>query len=157
HVGPRRARKTGRIAERSHRMRPYQFGLSSIPMLKQTDEYDGMVGEILPDPGQIRSHLDAELAQWPGWPDARPQQEHGRRPTPAREDDFARAEFLCRAADPRAHAGHAAPLEYQSGRGRTIHDRQIVASAHPHVEIADRRRRALVRPVAHGHRTVPVA
>ena len=77
HVGPRRARKAGRIAERSHRMRPYQFGLSSIPMLKQTDEYDGMVGEVFPDAGQIRAHLDAELAQVPGRPDARPHQEHG--------------------------------------------------------------------------------
>ena len=73
------------------------------------------------------------------------------------EDDFARAEFLCLAADPRAHAGHAAPLEYQSGRSRTIHDGQIAASAHRRVEVADRRRCALVRPVAHGHRAVAVA
>ena len=138
-------------------MRPYQFGLSSIPMLKQTDEYDGMVGEVFPDAGQIRAHLDAELAQVPGRPDARPHQEHGRMHAAGGEDDLARAEFLCLAADPRADAGHAAPLEHQAARSRTIHDRQIAASAHPRVEIADRRRRALLRPVAHGHRAVAVA
>ena len=58
-------------------MRPHRFGLPCIPMLKQADEHDGMVGEILPDPGQIRAHLDAELAQVPGRPDARAQQERG--------------------------------------------------------------------------------
>src|SRR5258708_38728268 len=127
-------------------MRPYQFGLSSIPTLKQTDEYDGMVGEILPDAGQIRAHLGAKLAQAPGRPDARPHQEHGRMHAAGGEDDLARAEFLCLAADPRAHAGHAAPLEY--------HDRQIAASAHPPVEIAVRHRRALSTPLPHAPPTV---
>src|SRR5262249_25507745 len=78
-------------------------------------------------------------------------------PAARRADDRARAKSPRLPADPRADAGDAAPLEYQAGHGRAIDDRQIAARAHRRVEIADRRRCALVRPVAHGHRAVAVA
>src|SRR5262249_25908272 len=90
-------------------MRPHRFGLPCIRVLKQTDEHDGMVGEILPDAGQIRAHLDADLAQVRGRPDARPHQERGRMHAAGGEDDLARAEFPRLAADPCADADDAAP------------------------------------------------
>src|SRR5262249_47040767 len=55
------------------------------------------------------------------------------------------------------HAGGAPALEYEAGRGGTVDDPQIAARAHRRIEIADRRGRALVRPVAHGHGAVTLA
>ena len=60
-------------------------------------------------------------------------------------------------ADPCGHAGDAASVEQQRRDSGAIDDGQIAAGAHRRIEIADRRRRALVRPVAHRHRAIAVA
>ena len=78
--------------------------------------------------------------------------------TPPTERMISRAlNSLFLATDPRADAGDAAALEHEAGRHRPVDDGQVAARAHRGVEIADRRRRALVRPVAHRHRAVAVA
>ena len=75
----------------------------------------------------------------------------------ATENDFARGEAFALVGDDRVHTGDMTPLEHETGRGATGDDGKIAAPAHRSIEVADRRRTALVRPVAHGHRAVAVA
>src|SRR5215203_2565686 len=97
------------------------------------------------------------LAQVTGGPDARAHQERGRMYAAGGQDDLARTELPCLTADLYGHAGDTAPLEQQRRDSGTIDDGQIAARAHRRIEIADRRRSALVRPVAHGHRAIAIA
>jgi hypothetical protein len=60
-------------------------------MLPQPDKDDGVIGEILSDPGQIRAHLDAEFAQVVAGTDPGAHQECGRVHTAGGENDLARA------------------------------------------------------------------
>ena len=139
-------------------MRPQRGGLPRVAMLQQADEHDGVVGQILADPGQICAHLDPVFAQVAGGPDAGAHQESGRMHAARGQDDLARVEPLhLSAADLCGHAADAAPFEQQCRDGGTIDDGQISARSHRSIEIADRRRRALVRPVAHRHRAIAIA
>src|SRR5262245_24793241 len=74
-----------------------------------------------------------------------------------REDDLACAQCLLLSVETDADAGGAPSLEYEAGRGGAVDDSQIAARAHRRIEIADRRGRAFVRPVAHGHGAVAIA
>src|SRR5262245_5068980 len=74
-----------------------------------------------------------------------------------REDDLARAQYLVLSVETDTDAGGAPSLEYEAGRGGTVDDPQIAARAPCRIEIADRRGRALARPVAHGHGAVAIA
>src|SRR5262245_65308591 len=104
-----------------------------------------MVGEIFADAGEIGTHLDAEPAQVPRRPDAGAHQERRRMYAAGGEDDLARAQPPLLTLDPRADADDAAAVEQQAGRGGAVDDGQITARANRRVEVADRRRCALVR------------
>ena len=125
--------------------------------LQQADEHNGVVGQIFTDAAQISAHFDAELAQLRSRSDARSQQEGGRMDAAGGQNDLARAKLSLLAADPRGNAGDAAAVECEAGRDGAADDGEIAAAPHRCVEIADRARRALARPIAHRHCAVAVA
>ena len=77
--------------------------------------------------------------------------------TAQRHDDLAGEKFLLLGADPRPHAGNAPAVEYEPAHDCVAGDAEIAAAAYSGIEIADRRRGALPRPVAHRHRAIAVA
>src|ERR1700730_4545663 len=77
--------------------------------------------------------------------------------TTERENDFPTAKFLFLAADPNSDADSTADFKNQTGGRGAVHDCQVAAAAHGSAEIADRRRGALLRRVAHRHGAIAVA
>src|SRR6516162_3043439 len=138
-------------------MRAQGMRLPRAGVLQEADKHDGVVGQILADARKIRAHLDAELAQLCGRPNARSQQECGREDAARRQDDLARAESLFLAVDARGNAAYPAAIEYEAGCARATDDGEIASAAYRCIEIADCRGGALVRPVAHGNRALAVA
>ena len=90
-------------------------------------------------------------------PDARTHQHGGRVDAAERHDDLAATKLDVRAGNVCLHADRPVAIEQQLRHERPIGDGQIAARAHRRIEIADRRGRPLVRPVAHRHRAIAVA
>ena len=120
-----------------------------------------MVHQPLPDPRQIGAHLDAEIHQRPGRPDAGAQQVRRRMDRAGADDDFAPglidAEFGLRPFDERLDADAAGALEEQLGNLRLGRDRQVRTAPRAVVEIADRGRDAAIVKIGDRDREIAVS
>src|SRR5205085_10456916 len=74
-----------------------------------------------------------------------------------RDDDFASKKILVLTADPGPHADGAATVEQKPGHEGVADDAEIVTPPRIGIEIANRRRGAPQRPVAHRHSAIAVA
>ncbi len=147
----------GRKSEAGDLQRAQALRLPRVRTQMRADEQHRMVLQIAPDARQVRAHIDAMLAQMIGGPDPGAHQHRGCLDRAGAEDDFACAEFALLAVDGRGHAARALSVEQQLRNIRAGRDRQVRPRAHRRIEIADRRRGATRRRVAHRQRTVAVA
>ena len=90
-------------------------------------------------------------------PDAVAHQHRRRMDAAEADDDLLAGKLLRLPGDLGRHADGFLAVEFDARRGRARNDRQIRPRAHARVEIADRRGRALVRPVADRHHRIAVA
>ncbi len=126
---------------------------------KQTDENDGVIGQVLrrrPE-GRRGPRCRGRAAPPPDRYPARIRNA-GEWMPPSADDDLAAEKFLLARRRSSAATPIARPtVEQQAGDRGVGENSEIAAAAHVGGEIADRRRRALVRPVAHRHAAIAVA
>src|SRR3984885_15509038 len=96
-------------------MRPDCFGLPRPGLLQETEEDDGVIGEILPHAGKLGAYVDAEFAQFRRRTEPGPNQKWGRMNAAERDDNVAAKKSLVHPADGDRNSGGAAALEQQVG------------------------------------------
>src|SRR2546423_1183479 len=138
-------------------MRPHRGGLTRSGTLQQSDEYDRVIGKILTDAAQVCAYLDAVLAQLRLRSNAGAQQKRRGMNAAGGQDHLARAKLFLLIAASHCNAGHSAAVEGETRGCRAVDEDEIFARAYRRTEVADGRRGALARPVAHRYGTIAVA
>src|SRR5204862_502555 len=146
HIAGRDAVDPRGIAERQQDVPARPAVEPRLRLHKGRYRYGRVVHQPLPDTRQIGAHLDAEIHQRPGRPDAGAQQVRRRMDRAGADDDFAPglidAELGLRPFDERLDADAAGALEEQLGNLRRGRDRQVRTPPRAAVELADRGRDA---------------
>ena len=157
-IGLRAARQPRRQAEAGELQAARRLGLARLGTQMRADEQhrDGSADSVRRRAGPRAPRLPTRL-QMLRRPDAGAHQQRRRLDAAAAQDDFAGAEFARRARHRGLHADGAPAVEDDLRGDRARQDRQVLAPARRGIEIADRRRGAALRRIAHRQRAIAVA